>query len=141
VGVTVNMFNSNNLPINVNVNNGSSTFQIDAATGPNWTPATPATNPTFNPGPATAGNLGIGPNNVLLTPKGSTSTFNAVINLSGQVNWQSIQIYIFFQSYTSCSWIVLNSGQVVAQGVVLSDATLKVRPKVKKARRKSAGRK
>lgn len=138
MAVTVNMFNSNNLPINVNVNNAKSTFQIDAASGPNWTPQTPATNPTFNPGPPTPGNLGIGTNNVLLTPQGSTSSFNAQVQIPAAVNWQSIQIYVFFQSYTSTSWIVLNSGQLISQGTTLSDAVLKARPKGK-ARRKSGG--
>ena len=124
MATTVNIFNANNLPINLNVNNASSTVQIAAAAGPNWTPAVPTTNPTFNPGPPTSGNLGIGVNNVQITPQGSTSPFVAPINLPGSVNWSSIQIYIFFQSYTSCSWIVLNAGQQIAQGTVASEQAM-----------------
>jgi hypothetical protein len=125
MATSVNLFNANNLPINVNVNNASSTFQIAAAAGPNWTPQTPTTNPTFNPGPPTPGNLGIGTNNVQITPQGSTSPFVAPINLPGTVNWSSIQIYIFFQSYASCSWVVLNAGQQISQGMAASEQALK----------------
>jgi len=125
MATTVNMFSANNLPINVNVNNAGSTFQIAAAAPPNWTPGTPTTNPTFNPGPPTAGNLGIGVNYVQLTPQGSTSPFIAQMSIPASVNWSSIQIYIFFAGYMSCSWVVLNAGQIVSQGSGLSEATLK----------------
>jgi hypothetical protein len=124
MAIPVNIFNANNQPININVNNGTSIIQVAAAAGPNWTPAVPTTNPTFNPGPATPGNLGIGANSVQITPQGSTSTFVAPINLSGSVNWNSLQIYIFFQSFSSCSWITLNAGQQVGQGTVTSDQAM-----------------
>jgi hypothetical protein len=124
MAISVNLFNANNLPINVSVNNGSGTFQIAAAAGPNWTPQTPATNPTFNPGPPTPGNLGIGSNLVQITPQGSTSPFTVPINLPGAVNWSSIQIYIFFQTYSNCSWIVLNAGQQISQGTAVSEQAL-----------------
>lgn len=124
MAMSVNLFNPNNLPISVNVNNGSGMFEIAAATGPNWTPQTPATNPTFNPGPPTPGNLGIGSNLVQITPLGSTSPFAAPINLSGAVNWSSIQIYLLFQTYSSCSWIVLNAGQQISQGTAVSEQAL-----------------
>lgn len=125
MAVTVNMFNANNLPLNVNVNNAGSTFQIAAAAGPNWTPQTPATNPTFNPGPPTPGNLGIGTNSLSLTPQGSTTPFIAQVNIPSAVNWSSIQIYLFFAGYTSCSWVVLNAGQLISQGSGLSEQTMK----------------
>jgi hypothetical protein len=121
---TVNIFNANNLPINLNINNGSSMTQIAAAAGPNWTPAVPTTNPSFNQGPPTPGNLGIGINNVQITPQGSTSPFVAPVNLPSNVNWSSIQIYIFFMSYSSCSWIVLNAGQVITQATVQSEQAM-----------------
>lgn len=125
MAISVNMFNANNLPVNVNINNAGATFQIAAAGAPNWTPGVPTTNPTFNPGPPTPGNLGIGPNSVMLTPQGSTSPFIANVMLPGSVNWSSIQIYIFFQSYSSCAWVVLNAGQQIAQGTALTEAALK----------------
>ena len=121
---TVNMFNSNYLPVNVNVNNAPATFAITAAAPPNWTPGVPATNPTCNPGPPTPGNFGIGMNNVVLTPQGSTSPFVAHISLDPAVQWMSIQIYIFFQSFNSCSFVVLNNGQMISQGTALSQHTL-----------------
>ena len=122
--IPVNIFNANSLSINVNVNNASRGIEIAAAAGPNWTPAVPATGPTFIPGPPTPGSLGIGVNNVVITPWGMPSMFVAPIYLPDTVNWSSIQIYIFFQSYSSCSWIVLNAGQQISQGVVTSELAM-----------------
>jgi len=90
----ISIFNPNNLPIDIIVNNGSSQLQVLAAAGPNWTPPTPTTNPTFNYGPPAPGNLGIGSNLIQIMPQGSTSPFVIAINLPGTVNWSSIQIYI-----------------------------------------------
>jgi hypothetical protein len=125
MAVAVNMFNANVLAINVNVNNAPTTFQIAAAAAPTWSPGVPATNPLFNPGPKTPGILGIGTNNVILTPVQATDPFIAKILLSSSVNWFSIQIYVFFQSYDTCSWLVLNAGWQVSQGSTLSEAYLK----------------
>jgi len=120
----ISIFNPNNLPIDIIVNNGSSQLQVLAAAGPNWTPPTPTTNPTFNYGPPAPGNLGIGSNLIQIMPQGSTSPFVIAINLPGTVNWSSIQIYIFFQTYSSCSWIVLNAGQQISQGTAVSEQAL-----------------
>jgi hypothetical protein len=124
MAVTVNMFNANVLSVNVNVNNSLSTFQIDAAAGPSWLPGVPNTNPAFNPGPPVPGKLGIGTNHVQLTPQGAVSPFVAQIDLAATVNWFSIQIYIFFQSYDTCSWLVLNNGAQVLQAMTYSEARL-----------------
>jgi hypothetical protein len=125
MAVTVNMFSANPLSINVNVNNSPATFQIPAAAGPGWLPGVPATNPTFTPGPVTVGVFGIGTNSVILTPVDWPSPFIAKIDLSGSVNWSSIQIYVFFQSYDSCSWRVLNAGWQVSLASTYSEAYLK----------------
>ena len=124
MAVTINMFNANILPINVNVNNGSTMFQIAAAVPPLWFPGVPATNPGFNPGPPTPGLFGIGTNRVQLTPQAAPSPFIAQIELPSTVNWISIQIYVFFQSYDSCSWLVLNAGAQVSQASTFSEARL-----------------
>lgn len=124
MAVTVNMFNANVLPINVNVNNSVNTFPIAAAASPSWLPGVPATNPAFSPGPPTPGILGIGTNSVILTPQEATSPFIAKIVLSSSVNWSSIQIYVFFESYDSCSWLVLNAGWKVSLTSTFSEAYL-----------------
>jgi hypothetical protein len=124
MAIPVNIFNANNQAITINVNNAVSGISVAAAAGPNWTPATPQTNPTFNPTPPAQGVLGIGTNAVLITPSTWPTPFNAQVNLPGSVNWTSCQIYIFFQSASSCSWIVLNNGQVVSQSTVTSEAAL-----------------
>jgi len=125
MAVGVNMFNAAMLAINVNVNNSPTTFQIPAAATPSWLPGVPATNPTFTPGPPAVGVLGIGTNSVVLTPVDWTSPFIANIVLSGSVVWSAIQIYVFFQSYDSCSWLVLNAGWQVSLASTYSEAYLK----------------
>jgi len=125
MAVTVNMFSANNLPINVNVNNAPVTFQIAAAAEPNWMPPAPATNPTFNPGPPIPGMFGVGTNYVILTPRAALSPFITQMILPGTVNWSSIQIYVFFLTYDSCSWRVLNNGQQISDGTTFSEALLR----------------
>lgn len=124
MAVTVNMFNADVLDINVNVNNSPNTFQIPAAAVPGWMPGVPAMNPTFNPAPPSVGVLGIGTNNVVLTPVNAPSPFIAEIVLSNSVLWFSIQIYVFFLTYETCSWLVLNSGMQVSLGSTYSEARL-----------------
>ncbi|MFZ1218243.1 MAG: hypothetical protein WAO00_03070 [Chthoniobacterales bacterium] len=124
MAVTVNMFNADVLAINVNVNNSPNTFQIPAAATPSWMPGVPATNPAFNPAPPIAGILGIGTNCVVLTPVDAPSPFIAKIVLSNSVMWFSIQIYVFFLTYETCSWLVLNSGMQVSLGSTYSEARL-----------------
>jgi len=124
MAIPVNIFNANNQPITINVNNAVNGISIAAAAGPNWTPAVPATNPTFNPGPPASGVLGIGTNSVLITPSSWPSPFKASVDLPGSVNRTSCQIYIFFQSYSSCAWIVLNAGQQISQGTTTSEAAM-----------------
>jgi hypothetical protein len=119
----ITLFNANNLSIDVIVNNGIP-FKIAAAAGPNWTPQTPTTNPTLNYGPPVVGGLSIGLNLIQITPQGSTSPFILPINLPGTVNWSSVQIYIFFQTYSNCSWIVLNAGQQISQGTAVSEQAM-----------------
>jgi len=126
MAVTVNMFNADLLAVNVNVNNSANTFQIPPAAAPSWMPGVPATNPTFNPAPPTAGILGIGTNSVVLTPVQAPSPFIAKIVLSNSVMWLSIQIYVFFQSNDSCSWLVLNSGMQVSLASTYSEARLRM---------------
>lgn len=118
----VNLFNSNTLTVNVIVNNGNS-FTIPAASSPNYTPGVPTTNPTFTGGPATPGTIGVGTNYIQVTPSGAVQPFVANINLPN-ILWFSIQIYFFFQSNTSCSWLLLNNGQVAGQGIVTSETAL-----------------
>jgi hypothetical protein len=127
MGVTVNIFNANTLSINVNVNNSAHTFQVPAANPLTWMPGVPAKNPLFTPGPPIAGYIGIGTNAVVLTPEGATSPFVAHITLSEVVNWSAIQIYVFFKSYTTCSWMVLNAGEEISQAFTYSDGLLKAR--------------
>jgi hypothetical protein len=124
MAIPVNIFNANNQQITINVNNATSGFTVAAAAPTAWTPQTPQTNPVFNQGPPSVGALGIGMNSVQITPSTWPTPFNAQVSLPGSVNWTSCQIYIFFLSASSCSWIVLNNGQVVSQSTVASEAVM-----------------
>ena len=113
MAASVNFFNAGSLNLNVSVNNGSP-FAVPGAGAPSWTPQTPSTNPAFTPGPPGPGSLGLGSNMISVTSQGSAPLMFQ-ISLSPNVNWQSIQVYLF-QTYGQCSWVLLNGGQLIAQG-------------------------
>jgi hypothetical protein len=104
----------------MNINSGAP-FTI-AGTGPstNWVPQMPNVGVTFTGGPPAPGALGIGTNDVIMTPAASATPFTAQITLPATVNWRSIQLYIFFQSYVSCSWALMNEGQIISYATVAS---------------------
>jgi hypothetical protein len=107
-------FNTNSLSIQVNVNNGPA-FNVPAAAVPSWAPQSPPNGgPSLGnvPGPNV---LSPGTNYVMITPAGSTMPLNVPMNLPNNVQWNSLQVYIFF-NYGAVSWIGLNNGQFVTGG-------------------------
>jgi hypothetical protein len=114
MAASVNFFNSSTRSLNVQINNGGS-FTIPAATPPSFTPGAPTANPSFSGRYPEPGSLGMGRNLVQLTPEGSTP-LRASLELPDHVQWFSIQIYVFSQTDGSYSWVLLNNGQLVAQG-------------------------
>ncbi|MFL6245354.1 MAG: hypothetical protein ACJ74H_04970 [Thermoanaerobaculia bacterium] len=113
MAVAVNIFNANSLNVNVNINSGAAFTILGTGASVNWTPQRPNVNVEFTGGPPAPGALGIGTNSVVMTPGAAATPFVAQINLPATVNWQSIQLYIFFQSYVSCSWALMNEGQII----------------------------
>ena len=118
--VPVVFFNANTLAVSVQVNGALAAFSINGTTSSiSWRPQSPFTNPvTFSPsGPPSANVLVPGSNAFAVTPKGVTKPYTFSLTLSPSFQWTSIEIYVFFNSYETVSWIVLNSGQVVGGGV------------------------
>ena len=118
--VPIVFFNANTLAVTVQVNGAQTAFTINGTTSSIfWRPQSPFTNPvTFSPsGPPSANVLAPGSNSFAITPKGNTQPYTFAITLPPTFQWNSIEIYIFFNSYATVSWLVLNSGQYVDGGV------------------------
>ncbi len=120
MAVTVNIFNANSLSVNVSINNGAAFTILGTGAYTNWVPQSPNISVAFTGGSPAPGMLGIGANQVVMTPAQSASPFTVQMNLPASVNWQSIQLYIFFQSYVSCSWALMNAGQIINYATVAS---------------------
>jgi hypothetical protein len=110
---TVTIFNANPLNIQVSVNNGPQ-FSVSGASSPNWPPQTPTSGgPTWSYNGPAQNVLAPGVNALMITPSGSIQPANVTVTLPGTLQWNSVQLYIFFNSYGDVSWIVLNDGQFV----------------------------
>ncbi|MFZ0268619.1 hypothetical protein [Caulobacter sp.] len=118
-GPTVTIFNANSLGATMSVNNGAQ-FTMPAASPMNWSPSTPAVGgPSWSYAGAAPNVLAPGINTLTITPAGSLQPFVTAMTLSPNVQWNSLQLYIFFNSYGEASWIVLNAGQFVNGNVQL----------------------
>ena len=114
--VPIVFFNGNALAVTVQVNGALTAFSINGTSSSiKWRPQSPFTNPvTFSPsGPPSANVLAPGPNSFAITPQGTTKAYTFTVTLSPSFQWTSIEIYIFFNTYATVSWLVLNSGQFV----------------------------
>ena len=117
-GPTITIFNANPLNIMMTVNNGSQ-FMIAGASPPNWSPATLAVGgPSWSYAEAAPNVLAPGMNTLTVSPVGGAQPFVTTVMLPQNVQWNSLQLYIFF-SYGQLSWIVLNDGQFVNGNVQL----------------------
>jgi hypothetical protein len=115
------LFNANTLPVQVNINNALSSVQINGASGPGWVPQVPGSGgPTWSnttPGPNV---LAPGTNYISITPQGALQPVSFTVDLPKNFQWNSLQLYMFFDSYTNVSWIVLNEGQYVTGNIDLA---------------------
>jgi hypothetical protein len=110
---TVNIFNANTLTLQVSVNNGAQ-FSVAGASVPGWVPQGPAAGGSSwsNHGPAPNA-LGPGTNIVTVTSQGG-APIRVTVALP-DVQWSSVQFYVFF-SWSTVSWVALNNGQYVTGG-------------------------
>lgn len=113
--VPVSVFNANTQSVQVVVNNGAS-FTIDGASGPNYTPQLPTKGgPSFTLGGPAQNTFGIGQNQVQITPTNSIISNSFTMTLPASINYVSLQLYIFFATVNSVSWVLLQNGQIIAQ--------------------------
>jgi hypothetical protein len=121
--VQVTIFNTNTLGVTVQVNNGQQ-FQI-AGAAPSGAPQVPAYGgPTWSNTTSAPNVLAPGLNTLVLTPAGALDPFVTTLSLPGQIQWTSVQVYLFFNSYSDVSWTVLNQGQYVTGSLSLRQARL-----------------
>ncbi|WP_102958642.1 hypothetical protein [Mangrovicella endophytica] len=119
---TVTIFNASYLGVQMSVNSGQQ-FSINPAAGPNWTPQTPTSGgPTWNNQTPGQNVIAPGDNYLNIIPTGGLKPFNTVMSLPGSMQWSSLQIYIFFNSYSDVSWIALNNGEYVTGNLKLGSS-------------------
>ena len=112
--VPVLVFNPSVLSVTVSVNNGPQFF-IPGASAPDYVPQLPS-----NGGPGWSylqpaqGTLAPGNNILMISPAGSPFPQNLSINLSEQIQWTSLQLYLVLDWSGQAGWLVLNSGSLVA---------------------------
>ncbi len=110
------------------VNNGQQ-INISGATaassGTNYIPQSPAAadNPGWDPANPSANTFAPGINYIEITPAGQHQAYQFQANLPINVNWSSLQFYIFWNNSDEVSWMALNSGDPVAGSI--SPATAK----------------
>ena len=118
--VPVVFFNANPLAVTVAVNGATAAFTINGTSSSiSWRPQSPFSSPvTFSPsGPPAANVLAPGANAIAITPQHVVTPYAFVVDLPLTFQWNSIELYIFFNSSTTVSWIVLNDGQFVTGNV------------------------
>lgn len=116
--IPVTLLNASALAVTVVVNSATDSVWI-GHTGASlcWQPQYDMTSVTMNPGgPAAPNVLATGANSLALTPDGSTTPTTVQLEVPGDLQWHSLQLYIFFNTYQDFSWIVLNNGAYVSGG-------------------------
>ena len=131
MAVPVTIFNANQASVGVQVN-GAAQFTV-AGTGSsqNWNPQQPNPNPLSYvngyPAPNVFGVLA--PNQVILFSGGAPISQPLSISIPQSQPVNSLQLYFFFGTTTSVSWVLLNSGVPIAQGTQLTSAALSAQAK------------
>jgi hypothetical protein len=114
----VYLFNASSNLIYIYTNGAAPNQAISApGTSPTllWVPQSPATQPTFTNTPQ-AGTFGWGNNTVTVQVAGGTisQAFTISIPQNTQLPMFSVEIYLFYQSVNSVSWMVLGDGTPVS---------------------------
>ena len=118
--VPVSIFNANTLPINVMVNNGQS-FQIAGVTAPTYAPQLPQSGgPSFSFGAPAQNTFGVGTNQVQITPQNSIVSNSFTMTLPASINYQSLQLYVFFANVNNVSWVLLQNGAILLQNTSIN---------------------
>lgn len=119
--IPVSIFNASALAAAIQVNQAPQPVRIGGTNGAiGWTPQRALGNqvgldPSGAPGPNV---LAIGPNNVVIAPQGSVAPSSFTLVIPGKMQWTALQLYIFFDTMQTVSWMVLNNGSYVTSGYV-----------------------
>jgi hypothetical protein len=126
MAVPVAIFNASSQTIAVTVNNGSQTSVNGTGATQNWVPQTQAagTGPTYSPGypaPNVVGNLGQNQITAFVNgvPVGGGPFF---FSLPSNYPVGSVQLYLFFATVQSASWMILTDGKICAQQTIMGPA-------------------
>ena len=116
--VPVTLFNAQSEQLQVSINGGQQI--IIPGTGPslNWNPQQPSANfPSFAYGTPQPNVFGTdGPNQVQVSIQGSNNSYQFSFNIPPSPPVSSLQLYFFWGSNSTVTWIMLNSGIPIAQG-------------------------
>jgi hypothetical protein len=109
----VALFNASSQSIQFTVNNGRQVSVNGTGPSQNWQPQTqaPGTGPTYSPSYPSQNVLGPGMNLIMAYVNGmpiGDGPFQCPVPTYRQVS--SVQIYIFFASMQSATWVVLTDG-------------------------------
>ena len=116
--IPVNVYNANTLSMMIGVNAPPSVWIGGTNAGLGWRPQVMLNTFTLNPSAAASpGVLAIGANTLALTPQGSPVPNQTQLSLPGSIQWSSVQLYIYFATTDTASWIILNQGQYVTGGL------------------------
>jgi hypothetical protein len=117
--IPVTLFNANPLSVTIGINSPAKPLWLGGTNASlEWEPQVLANTVQLNPSGSAAPNvLAIGNNSAVITPYGALTPFQITLNVSGAQQWMSVQIYLFFDTTKSVSWILLNAGQLVGGSV------------------------
>lgn len=126
MAVPVSIFNASSESITVTVNQGSQVPVPGTGGAQNWQPQTQASGsgPGYSSGNAAPNVIGnLGTNTVQAFVNGSPIGGGPfVFSLPSNYPVGSVQLYVFFATVQSVSWLILTDGMVCAQQTVLSAA-------------------
>lgn len=121
---SVYIFNAAPAGVYMTVNNGPNRFVVTECDKTTWAPGSPpaADLPNFT-GAATApaGEFKVGVNSVDLAPVLGGSAQPTTITIPNSVNPRStLQLYLFWETTASVSWMLLADGQPIGGNLVLA---------------------
>lgn len=139
MAVPVTIFNANQQSVQVQVNGGAQFTIAGTGSSQNWQPQQPNPNPlSFANGYPAPNVFGVlAPNQVILFAGGSPISQPLSISIPQSQPINSLQLYLFFGSYTSLSWVLLNSGMPIAQGTQLVNGALLAQAKAPSKKKKT----
>ncbi|WP_102958635.1 hypothetical protein [Mangrovicella endophytica] len=114
--IAVTLFNANILNVTVVVNEAASPSIWIGGTNAalSWQPQTVIGMVQLNlAGPPGPGILAVGPNTLTVTPDGVITPTAIPLDIPGNVQWITAQLYVFYGTLSTAQCVMLNDGQYV----------------------------